>query len=161
MNETSKKALDAILQKHETKKQATATSNAAQQRKVDEMAERFAAIRESVIRPTMEGIGEQLRSKGHDYMISDELASAPDVARPRLIFHLFVDSYRGRDPGNQPFIQFISEGSNVQTHQSTNGARSGGSAGTVGNPISVDAITSDWVEEKVVAFIQKVFAGGW
>lgn len=162
MKDTTKKALDSVLKQHDAKKKRAAENQAVQQKNVDEVQERFKTVLASVIRPVLESVGEHLKSAGHGYRISEGVRDEgySTDSRQRITFTLFVDGKQAGRPEDYPHFGFILEREKVIMHQSTIGPGRGGSGGSIGD-VRVDEITPELVEEKLLAFIQKLFGGGF
>jgi hypothetical protein len=162
MKDTTKKALDSVLKQHAAQKKEVAENQAVYQKKVDEVQERFKTVRASVIRPVLESVGEHLKSAGHEYKISegarDEGYSTD--SRQRITFTLFIDGKQAGRAEEYPNFAFILDREKVGMYQSTIGPGRGGSGGSIGD-VRVDDITPELVEEKLLAFVQKLFGGGF
>lgn len=155
--------MDEILNRYD-KKRTEAQELIEQKRTEDEMFfEDFKRVRQEIIRPVLESIGDQLRSRGHDYRIEEQEAATDTQGRPQSpliglnIYPSGVERSRYR-PDCTPRIAFVGQVSkkNLYSHVNTIGPEGGGAAGAR-DSFSLMEINTDIVEKQVLKAVGDIF----
>jgi hypothetical protein len=151
--------LDAIFERYELSKQAEAERTRFDAESEEAALKLFAAVRDNVIRPAMEEIGEYVEAKGYTYTID----TRPDAVRAdgtprkayiRLTFNIGDSARREDHPGLTVFCD--KSRSFAQFHARTCRSGRGGKAGLVGE-FEIGDVTREIVQAKILALIDEVF----
>ncbi|BBE51978.1 hypothetical protein OYT1_ch2465 [Ferriphaselus amnicola] len=162
MSDKLKTELDAIFNSHaETKKQI---EHQKSEREVREEAfvQSFYGLRDSLIRPTFERIGEYIKAKGYKYHIETSEEQTDPEGRyqsPSISIRFLVGEdgshYRSHE---YPHLSVICEKgfSKLRFHESTISPGRGGHAGGAGDATPTE-LTADLINQKVLKVIREVF----
>ena len=160
MEEPVRSKLDAIFMHHTVSRQADARRMRAVDEKEEASLKAFAKLRDDIIRPAMEEMGEYVKAQGYTYTIDTEAAGigpdgVPNKADIRLTFH--IDGRRSRKE-DQPGLTVFCDKSRglAQFHVRTFTSGRGGHAGLVGE-FEIAEVTKELVQEKILAVIAEVF----
>jgi len=162
MKPESKKALDAIFQKHEAaRKLADHHAERALSQKEETFLARFYSVRASILRPRMQEFGEYVKSRGYDYEIDeqDERVGGEPTNSGSIAIHFITNREAGRSIRECPTFIFSCESSHerVRLFESTVAPGGGGHSGTVGE-VPLAELTPDFVERQLLALAKHAFA---
>lgn len=162
MSDKLKTELEAIFNAHgETKKQAERQKSEREQRE-EAFVQSFYAIRESVIRPTFDTVGEYVKAKGYKYQIENNEESSDRDGRyqpPSISIRFLVGEndrhYRAHE---YPHLSVICEkgAAKLRFHESTMSPGRGGHAGGAGDTTPSE-ITPDLINQKLLNVLREVF----
>jgi hypothetical protein len=162
VDDQTKARLDALLHDYAAEqdgRDGTAAQEAASARDV---RQRFVALREAVIEPTMREVGEYLRASGHDYEIHssetrDVGAGRNDEPSIALAIYPRGHSRAKLDPAHTPTVTFRAGDAagrlRTQLVKRTPG-RSGPADG--GHTYNLDAVTAEVVRGEILEVLEAV-----
>ena len=160
MEEPVRSKLDAIFMHHAVLRQADAKRMRAVDERESAALSAFAKVRDDIIRPAMEEMGEYVKAQGYIYTIDTEADGVgPDSAynKADIRLTLYVDGRRARKE-DQPGLTVFCDKSRglAQFHARTFTSGRGGHAGLVGE-FEIAEVTTALVQEKILAVIAEVF----
>lgn len=164
MNEQTKNQLDNILNQYDKKQAEVQEVKERKQTEEEIFLEEFRRIRQNVIRPVLENIGNQLKSRGHDYEIEEPKNTTDAQGRelpPRIGMKIYPSGversvYRSDSTPNISFVAHTSR-KNIYTHVSTMQPNRGGSAGARAD-LELNEINTETVETHVLKAISDIFS---
>ena len=162
MSDKLKAELEAIFNAHdEARAQAKNRQSEKEQREAEFLLS-FERVRESLIRPTLETIVDHMKARGHKCRIEAKDEKAERDGRyeaPKIsILFLVDDDGKHHASSEYPRLSIICEkvDSRLHFHESTMSPGRGGHAGGTG-VTTLDRITADLINEKVLKVIKEVF----
>ncbi|HEX8564250.1 MAG TPA: hypothetical protein VF648_01185 [Pyrinomonadaceae bacterium] len=163
MKELRKKQLDEILNQYENRETEVKQYKDQRQIEAENFVADFKRLRQEVIRPVFENIGNQLKARGHDYEIreQDETTDAQGRRQPPQILMSIYPSGVERSAyraDSTPKITFYPETSirSVHLHLSTMQPGKGGSAGNR-EKFPINEIDTDTIEKHVIKAVGDIF----
>ena len=160
MEDPIRSNLDTIFRRHALSKQAEAERIRVFDDREAASLKLFTMVRDNVIRPAMEEMGEYVKAQGYTYTIDTEADGVgPDgtsnTADIRLTFYL--DSRRSRREDYPGLTVFCDKSRGLaQFHVRTLAAGRRGRAGLVGE-FDIADVTRELVQEKILALIAEAF----
>ena len=164
MKDEIKSELNAIFQKHNANKRAAAAKQTKESKEVA-FLKQFLDVRESVIRPAMQAIGEFIKGQGYDYEITTEEdgfrtegPSHPLGLIPASIcLHIMVGP-NSRSDANPSFKAICDKNAQVVSfHENTITPRRSGRASGAGTAL-LSEIDQELVQKKILEVIREVFS---
>src|SRR5919106_873344 len=156
MKDDTKAALDGIFAKHDQRKQAE--QRATDERKTTEakFLEKFLQVREGIIRPALEEIGEYVKGKGYDYEIvtrddSDPHSKRGTTASIGIQFKRASNDLNLTYGASSPNFSVISEkgAQRVRFHENTMMRSGGGHSGPAGES-KLEEVTPDKLQKMLL-----------
>jgi hypothetical protein len=162
MKDEIRSKLDAAFERHEASRRAVTEAREVKETKEQVFSRSFSELRDSLIRPAMEEIGQYVKGKGYSYEISTEDEHVATDSRSRstsasIKITLFLDE-RKHPEYEMPFLSVIAqkERQNVRFHESTMVPGRGGASGPAGET-SLAEITPQLIQEKILKVVSDVF----
>ena len=160
MEEPVRSKLDAIFTHHAIVRRADTKRMRTVDAREAAALEAFAKVRDEIIRPAMQEMGEYVKTRGYTYTIDTEADGVgPDSAynKADIRLTLYVDGRRSRKE-DQPGLTVFCDKSRglAQFHARTFTSGRGGHAGLVGE-FEFAEVTTELVQEKILAVIAEVF----
>ena len=108
MNPESKKALDGIFQKYEATALPGQHAKRAPATKEEQFLARFYSVRASILRPTIQEVGEYVRTRGYEYEIDEQNAwTTGDTSNfGSIAIHFITIRQAGRPNSDYPTFIF-------------------------------------------------------
>jgi hypothetical protein len=140
MNPESKKALDRILQKHESTTLSVEHAKGGPASKEEQFLARFYSVRASILRPAMQEVGEYVRTRGYEYEIDEqnEWTTGDTSSSGTIAIHFITSRQPGRSRRDYPTFSF----SCVTSHE---------------GEVPLEELTPDFVERQLVTLARHVF----
>ena len=160
MEDPVRSKLDAIFRRHALSKQGRAERLTIIDERETAALKAFTTVRENLIRPAMQEMGEYVKAQGYTYTIDTEADGfGPDRAYNKADIRLtiYVDGHRSRKEDNPGLTVFCDKSRGLaQFHARTFTSGRGGHSGLVGE-FEIDEVTKELVQEKILAVIAEVF----
>ena len=160
MKNDIKSKLDTAFAKLEEAQRDAAEEKAVAETKAEAFRKRFLDVRESMIRPAMEEIGQYIRSKGYDFDIT---ASDGDKNGAASIKLTIIEGPRSGfyRPGANPTlpglsVHCLSEKQVVGFHENTIGNYGGHASGA--GEFTLEQLTKDLVQDKVANVLAEMLS---
>jgi hypothetical protein len=129
----------------------------------DAFLKEFERLQKDTIRPVMEDIGNQLKTRGHEYWISESeesLNSEGRVLDARISMSIFPSGFDNAKYRAESFpsVSFMAAKyrRKVWIHGSTMMPGRGGHGGSI-DEFNAEEITSSVVEEKILEVLKEIF----
>lgn len=161
MKEENESHLQSIMQKFEQKLAKSRDAKDRQQSEEDAFYLEFRRVRTEVIRPAMEDIGNQLKTKGHNVEIA-EVGDERSKRDAKITLRVMIGGVPSSAyiPENTALVSFCHTGhTTVSIQASTPSQHKSEFAGSRGN-YALAEITTDLVEKKILEVLEEVFAQG-
>jgi hypothetical protein len=165
VDDSAKSRLDALLQGYKERLDGREVS-AAQAAEDDRgVRQRFVALRETVIEPTMREVGEYLKADGHDYEIRSLEVRDVGAGRndePSIALTIYPRGYNRAklDPGHTPTVTFRAgdAAGRLRTHLVK---RLPGNTRTAdgGHTYALEAVTPELVRREIMEVLEAVLGG--
>lgn len=164
MEEKLKSSLDDILSKHDAKLKEVAELAVREQSQHNEFQAEFARIKNGIIRPAMEEIGNYIRQKGHSFNIierEEEYDSKLKIYKSSngIVMTIMPSGFNASDfsNNNTPSVGFYSDPrtKKIQITENNIMPHWGGSAGSKGSAESSE-ITRDYVQKQILALLNTI-----
>ncbi len=162
MRDSLKLELDALLDNYEIRKKKQQEEYRIQKREEDRFLKRFLLVREQVIKPAMQEIGELLKKRGKNNRIVEEDESVDTKGKLKeariSMFFLMRQQKQGHRLNQYPLVAFIATKSKkrVWVHERTIGPDRGGHSGNAGE-YSLEQISMDLVQQKIMKVLRELF----
>jgi DNA gyrase/topoisomerase IV subunit A len=162
MKNQTKLELEAILDGYEKKQLEERLRQDQEQYELETYIEDFKELREKVIRPVMEDMGDILEQKGHDFKIKEKEYSMDKKAfatEARIEFKIFPRSNAEEFYAeNHPSVMFSSDvtSRNIKVHGSYVMPGRRGERELI-RTYAISEITSDNVEKEILDILIKAF----
>lgn len=162
MSDKLKTELDAIFNAHAETKKRIEHQKSEREVREEAFVQSFYGLRDSLIRPTFESIGEYIKAKGYKYHIetSEEQTDREGRYQSPSISIRFLVGEDGRHYRSHeyPHLSVICEkgSSKLRFHESTMSPGRGGHAGGAGDTTPTE-LTADLINQKVLKVIREVF----
>lgn len=162
MKDELKSSLDAMFQADGERKSAAQKAQDEGLRKEAEFLAAFHACAETLIKPAMEEIGAYAEEKGYPYRIDEHREETGQGARrqPASIAIVFVMQKGKYHPTNELpsfAVRCDKSGRKVEFLENTMSPGNPGRSGGAGEA-SLEELTRDMVQAKIVSLLQEVFA---
>ena len=128
----------------------------------DEWVAAFDQKRKSVIRPTMEALGEKLRAKEHDYNLVEtqfrrDNRAIPDEAGIRMDLYLSTDRTRtGIGMDRRPYIQFKTHHRSKLVHLIVSDMTDRGGEVSKEGEYPLEKVDATLIKEKFILLFQRL-----
>lgn len=167
MKKETKSQLDVLMDKYGQRLEEGKKRQEQIKTEEDAFLSEFERLRKEVIRPVMEDIGNQLKARDHDYLISEKEEAVDlegrtqDAKITMNILPAGVDRSVYR-PESTPSVSFIATRykRKIWVHGSNMMPNRGGSAGSRGE-FNAEEINSDVVEKEVFGVLKEIFNPKW
>jgi hypothetical protein len=153
MNDKLKSEIDTLFNGYEARKAEQQKKSQAQKQKEDRFLKEFYSIREKVVKPAMEEIGEMLKARGQNCSIQEYNESIDHEGKTKdaqigIYFLLPKEQH----------VSFIATRykEKVWVHESTIGPTRGGHSGNAGE-YPLEQITTELVQRKVMKVLKELF----
>ena len=162
MKNQTKLELEALLDGYEKKQLEARLRQDQEQYELEMYLEDFKELREKVIRPVMEDMGDILEQKGHDFKIKEKEYSVDKKAfatEARIEFKIFPRSHAEEFYAeNHPSVMFSSDvtSQNIKVHGSYVMPGRRGERELI-RTYAISEITSDIVEKEILDILIKAF----
>lgn len=162
MNNKLKSEIDTLFNGYEGRKAEQQKESQAQKQKEDRLLKEFYSIRERVIKPAMEEIGEILKARGQNYRIEENNESIDHEGKTKDaqigIYFLLPKQEHIYDLHRYPSVSFIATRykEKVWVRESTIGPTRGGHSGSAGE-YPLEQITTELVQQKVMKVLKELF----
>ena len=160
MGDKLKAELDAIFSSHERATALIARQVEDKDQRERQFIARFEALRESLIKPVFQEVGELVKARGYDYRIESWDERRDESGRPEgpQVEICFLTERDAASKGPHPRFTIIAEkyASRLRFKESTVTPGRTGRSGEAGET-TLDALTRDLLEERLVALLREVF----
>jgi hypothetical protein len=157
-----KAELDAIFSSHERATALIARQVEDKDQRERQFIARFEALRESLIKPVFQEVGELVKARGYDYRIESwderrDESGRPEGPQVEIGFLTEPEGYAA-SKGPYPRFTIIAEkyASRVRFKESTVTPGRTGRSGEAGE-CTLEALTRDLLEERLVALLREVY----
>src|SRR5438105_3834414 len=162
VDDSAKAKLDALLQGYEEQLDGRAAA-AAQAAEDDRgVRQRFVALRETVIEPTMRELGEYLKARGHDYEIRSLETRDIGAGRneePSITLSIYPRGYSRAKlaAGHTPMVTFRAGDApgRLRTHL-VRGLPGGGGTFDSGHSYALEAVTPELVRREIMELLEAI-----
>jgi hypothetical protein len=158
---TLKADLDAIFSAHEKATALIARQVSDKDSSERAFLERFHLLRETLIKPVFEEVGQLVKARGYDYRIglADERRDASGRPEgPQIEIAFLTDTGGSGDEGLYPKFAVVAEkyAAKLRFRESTTRPGRSGRTGDAGDS-TLEALTRDLLEQRLVALLREVF----
>lgn len=168
MKENIKAQFDNLFDRYDSEKNKMKEEKEKTLSKEEIFHNQFYELREKVIRPAFEKLGQLLTERGHEYKIEKtdySISSEYKYEKPSITMEIYPDGLASyKNPTSYsiqryfPHVGFVAEKLKFNTyfHVSTISPNKGGHAGSEGE-YSLDEITEDLIFEKCIKVFKEIF----
>jgi len=163
MKKETKSRLGALMNKYDQRLKEAKEVKRQREAGGDVFLKEFERLQKEIIRPVMEDIGNELKTRGHKYRISEKEESSDSEGRvldARISMSIFPSGINSSAYGSESFpsISFIATKwkRKIWVHENTMVPGRGGHGGSIGE-FDSEEITGSIVEEKILEVLKKIF----
>ena len=159
MDERTKAKLDALLQGYRERIDGRAAAAAKAATDDRAVRDRFVALRDEVIEPTMREVGEYLKAEGHDYEIRSletRDVGAGRNAEPSIALMIYPQGYSRAtlDADHTPTVTFRAGDAPGRLRSHLVKRLPGGTAADGGRVYDLEAVTPERVRSEIMEVLE-------